>query len=139
MNVKQYLETIKRDRERMKLLNKRCKSLELDYGLHSVDYSLPKVQSSKGNPLESRVLDLLERTEEMKTDIMTLALGIDNKLSEIEALENPLHVQILFMRYAESKTMQEIADEIGYNYHYVCRIHADALKAFEAMHSKIIA
>ncbi len=136
MNAKQYLESIKRDRERIKYLKSRCETLELDYGLKAVDYSQTRVQSSFDNPLERRAWELLERTEKIKGEIISLTLEVDRKLSEIGALENGLYMQMLFMQYSENKSLKEVAEIMGYDYKYICKLNGDALRAFGAMHEK---
>lgn len=52
-------------------------------------------------------------------------------IGEIHQLTNPLYVDILYKRYVEFKGFELIADEMGYNYTYIRRMHGVALTKFD--------
>ena len=97
----------------------------------SFDYSKDRVQSSPeaGNKqiedlvdFEQSIIELIKREQLLK----------DKIISEIQLLENPIHVDLLFRRYVEMQSFERIACDLGYAYNYACNIHGDALKAFES-------
>ncbi len=140
MNAKDYLSKIKTDREHIQRLKQRKESIGMEYnGITGIDYTRERVQKSYSNAIESAAWGMLERLEQIDKDIVNITLDIDRKLSEIETLENGIYVQILFMQYSENKNLKEIAEIMGYDYKYVCKLNGDALRAFEKMYLKELA
>lgn len=50
----------------------------------------------------------------------------------IDSLDNPAHIQVLTGRYYDGKTLERLANEMGYCYRQICNFHGDALRAVEA-------
>jgi hypothetical protein len=135
MTAKDYLCKIKSDREYIRQLQARKESLHISYsGISGIDYSKDKIQSSPVNTLEQRAWDMLERMQEIDDKIIELSLNIDKKLQEIHEIGNSLYSQLLYMRYAEYKTFEQIAVDLSYDYFYVCRTHGEALRVFTAQY-----
>lgn len=96
----------------------------------SFDYSKDRVQTSatSGN---KEIEDLVDREAALKEMIRKEQKTRDMIIGQIQQLENPLHVDILFRRYVEWNAFEKIACDMGYSYNYVCNLHGDALKCFE--------
>ena len=96
----------------------------------SFDYSKDRVQSSpeSGN---KQIEDLVD-FERSIVDLIKLEQTLKDKIiGQIQQLENPIHVEILFRRYVEMQSFERIACDLGYVYNYVCNLHGDALKEFD--------
>ena len=52
-------------------------------------------------------------------------------IGQIHGLDNPQHIQILYKRYIEFKSLYKIAGEMNYSYDHIRRVHGYALQAFE--------
>ena len=52
-------------------------------------------------------------------------------IGEIQQLEKPEQMEVLYRRYVLYQGFAKIAVEMGYNYNWCCHIHGEALKAFE--------
>ena len=95
-----------------------------------IDYSKDRVQSTpeSGNKqienlvdFENGLLDLIYKETKVKHRI----------IGEIQELNNPVYVDLLFRRYVECHSFERIASDMGYAYHYVCTLHGEALKEFD--------
>lgn len=132
MSAKEYLKQIKRDREYIRQLRIRKKNLGIDYNaISGLDYSMDRVQSTPKNTLEEQGWKLLERMQTIDKEIEKTSVSVDKKLEQIQQVENSVFSQVLFMRYSEYKDLQQIADDLNYNYDYVRRVHGEALAALE--------
>lgn len=68
---------------------------------------------------------LISRIENLKADCMQRRLDIENYIAE---LENGVESSLLFKRYIEFKTWEQICEEINYSWMQTYRIHGNALK-----------
>ena len=92
-----------------------------------------EVVSSSSSPdkMTNIVAEIIKLQEELNRDVDNY---VDMKREAAELLskvENPVHYKILHSRYVLYKTWEQIADEIGYTYQWVCQLHGVALLEFE--------
>lgn len=127
MDVKKYLKEIKYKRQYLQRLRDRRASLHLDVSFGGMDYSADRIQTTPKNKIEEAMVRLSERMEELDNDIAEVSIEIDDRIRSIEKLSNDTHRNILFKRYVEDKTFEEISVELGYVYNYTCNLHGDAL------------
>ena len=127
INAKQYLRDIKHMRRRLDRLRQRRANLHLDVSFGGINYSADRVQSTPKNKIEEAMVRLSERMEALDNDIATLSIDIDDRINSIEKLNNDTHKSVLYKRYVENKTFEEISVEMGYVYNYTCNLHGDAL------------
>lgn len=132
MRAKEYLSQIKRID--LKIGQRITQLQEMRDKLHiigSFDYSKDRVQSSpeSGNKqieelvdFERELIDLIGREQQMK----------DRIISEIQQLENPIHVDLLFRRYVQCQSFERISCDMGYVYNYTLNLHGMALQEFES-------
>ena len=106
------------------------------YGIGSIDYSKDKVASSSGG--EAAFTHLLERgdklSEEIAEEIGQLWTLRNEMIEKIEQLPDDRYRNILFKRYVEYKSIEQIAVEMNYNYPYIVELHGYALRAFEKLY-----
>lgn len=127
MDVKKYLKEIKYKRQYLQRLRDRRSSLHLDVSFGGMDYSADRIQTTPKSKIEEAMVRLSERMEELDNDIAEVSIEIDDRIKSIEKLSNDTHRNILFKRYVEDKTFEEISVELGYVYNYTCNLHGDAL------------
>ncbi len=133
MTAKDYLLSIQYERKQIDRLKKRKDGLKLNYsGISGIDYTRDRVQSNPTNALENAAWDLLERIERIDNEIIDMVLDIENKLDEIQGMENPNYSEILYRCYAEGKSLKEVSIELECDYNNLTRIHKKALQAFES-------
>ena len=131
MRAKDYLDQIHRIDirvgQRITELNEMRARMTL---IEGIDYSKDRIQNTptSGNKqveeivdLEAEIIRLVETEARLKHKI----------IGEIQKLENPIYVDLLFRRYVECQPFERIACDMGYVYNYVCNLHGEALKEFE--------
>lgn len=130
MTTKQYLDRIRE--ADIKILNRthELEALRKSISLISgIDYSKDRVQSTPttGNKQIEKLIDLESELIDM------IDMAANNKhhiINQIHELEDINHIQILYKRYIEYKSFEQISCELNYAYNYVCNLHGDALKEF---------
>ena len=137
MTPKEYLMQIKKFRI---LIEQREKELDrlTEQKLGSVsgiDYGRIPVKGSRrvGASFEQAVIEALDLTEEIAglirkyTDLQHRIIG------EIQQLDKPEYIQVLYKRYVEEKRWEEISAEMGYSCDYIRHLHGWALREFEIL------
>lgn len=128
IDAKTYLKEIREKREHIQRLKDRREALHLDVSFGSINYSADKVISTPKNKLEEAMLKLSDRLERIDRTIARLSVEIDDRIESIEDLPNENHREVLFMRYVEGKSFEEISVYMKYVYNYTCNLHGEALK-----------
>lgn len=81
-----------------------------------------------GNAI-AKIVDLENEINDAIDVYIELKRAVGNS---IDKLKNADQVAVLYKRYFEQKTWEQIASEMNYSYRNVCYIHGDALKAISA-------
>ena len=114
----------------------RHKQLELEEirvaaaGLKSFDYSADRVQSSPSDQMPLHVGNLLEAEKEYQQMFDTFWDLYHTIVRQIETLDDARYADVLYARYVSWEPLRKIADDMRYDYDYLCRLHGRALKAF---------
>ena len=91
-----------------------------------------RVQSSGG---KSKMADAVERIVDMEAEIDRLVDNLINLKKEviqvIERLDSPTEYNVLHMKYIQYMSLQEIADEYGYDYGWATTTHGRALRSVQ--------
>ncbi len=74
---------------------------------------------------------IIERRDFLKDKIQQETLKKNCIIDQIRALDNPIYIKILYKRYEKEKKLIDIANELGYEYDYMRRLHGKALQAFQ--------
>lgn len=137
MTAKQYLSQVER-------LNKMISNkLSEIYQLKSMASNISvlndgfKIQSSgekdRIGDMVSQIVDL-ERDTQKYVDIYMEIL--QKVIMQIDSMPKETHYKVLFAKYIENKTFDIIAEEMGYSWRQVMRIHGAALSEFEMMYGE---
>ena len=130
-DAKTYLKEIREKRHHIERLKERREALHLDVSFGSMDYSADRIQNSPKNKLEEAAVKLFERIERIDKTIARLSVEVDDRIESIENLSNESHRNMLFKRYVEDKSFEEISVEMQYAYNYTCNLHGEALKELQ--------
>lgn len=97
----------------------------------SFDYSKDRIQTSAetGNRQIENIVDLEAEIQRLIKEEQDLKHKI---ISQIQQLEDANYVEILYRRYVEMQSFEQISCDLNYAYHYVCTLHGEALKTFSA-------
>lgn len=128
MKAKEYLQGIKR-------LDRLIESLTSEYvAMRSLALKTTacndgeRVQSSGSqDKMADAVIRLIKQQEKINKSIDRYINMRANIHEVICMLDDPNHITILYKRYFEYKSWEQIAYEMGYTYRWVTKIHGNAL------------
>lgn len=132
MTTKQYLNQI--DRINRTIKNKLSEIYQLKTMVCSISVSSDesKVQtSSDKDKMGSAVAKIVDLENEINEIIDVYAVKRERIISQIEAISDVMEYQVLFSRYIENKTFEQIAEDNEYSVRQIIRIHGNALVEFE--------
>ena len=132
--IKRFDELIaQRQRELRDIKRRRCDLRAMDYAGIKVQTSpnagSSTAQSDRIIDIELEISALIDRFIRERSEIIAM----------IQALRHPDYAGVLYRRYVEYKSFDDIADEMALSYVRVTHIHLDALAAFERKYSDKIA
>lgn len=98
----------------------------------SVRYDKDRVQqSSTGDKVSDGVIRYIDKEREIDAMIDEL-VDLKHKITgEIEQLNDPRHVELLFLRYVQCMTFEQIAVSMDYSFRQILRLHGSALQEFD--------
>lgn len=89
-------------------------------------------EAVSGGSNQDKLGDTIAKIVDMEADIDrridTLCDMKQTAMRMIDRLQNPNHVKILYKRYFQYKTLEQISVEMGYSYRNICYIHGKALQ-----------
>lgn len=92
-----------------------------------------KVQTSLSG--SSRQCDMIEKYVDLQAEIDSeIDRYVDLKhkiINEIHQLSDPRYVEVLHRRYVDGEKFEKISVDMNYGYEWICRLHGQALLAFE--------
>lgn len=106
----------------------------MSMGGASLDANHIRTDSPDPDPLASKVsryVDLLNETNDMINDLVELKHRI---IGQIQMLDDAKYMDVLWKRYVDLKTFDQIADEMNYSVRHITSIHGRALQMFEEIH-----
>lgn len=134
MTPKEYLSQI---RKLKLLIEQRQKELDLLAeknlsALSGIDYSRISVKGSRsgGAHFEQTAIKAADLGEEVAALIRKYTDLQHKIIGEIQALDRPEYMQVLYKRYVEEKRWNEIASEMGYSCDHIRHLHGWALHEF---------
>lgn len=74
-------------------------------------------------------IDEMER--EVDSEIDRFVDAKHKIINQIHELTNPLHIEILYKKYVEFKSLELVSVEMNYTYQYIVEVHGYALKEFQ--------
>ena len=132
MTTKQYLNQI--DRINRMINNKLAEVYQLKTMVCSISVSVneDKVQSSSDkDKLGSAVAKIVDLENEINKAIDIYVDKKERIVSQIDSIKDIMEYQVLFSRYIEYKTFEQIAEDNDYSVRQILRIHGNALVEFE--------
>ena len=106
-------------------------------GIRAMQYDTDKVQVSPADRLCADVARYTDFSEKINKEINRFIEAKNRVIEQIQGLQNPVYVQVLFKVYVQYKTLKEATPEIGLSYSTVLIKHAEALNAFYNMYTPL--
>ena len=137
MTAKQYLSQISR-------LNKMiANKLSEIYQIKSMALNISvlneedKVQTSGS---KDRIGDMVAKMVDLEKEAQSYVDAYTDlrrkTIMQIDSMPKDTHYKVLFSKYIEDKTFDVIAEEMGYSWRQVIRIHGAALTEFEKLYGE---
>ncbi len=141
MTAKEYLSQIRICDINIRQREQELAELEAEiYNISAVDTSKERVMGGKGLDITDcigKCVDLKAEIQKAKTELLALKNRIIGEiqairhLSGLKAETKALYINILYMRYVDNKGLEDIAEELNYDYGYIRHKHGWALKCFD--------
>lgn len=141
MKAKEYLQQLQRLDT---MINQKIKELGdlrlMSQSVSDIDYSKERVQSSPSGdaPFVKPVLRMIELEQEINAEIDRFVDEKHEIINQIQALQNPKHIDILYKHYVEFKRLEIVAVEMNFTYQYIVELHGTALKEFQLTHENLL-
>lgn len=135
MNRKQKIEYLKRYRRSQRKI--KCIEMELEeleaYALNiSPKISQAKVQVSQTPDKFTELIIKKEQLVNRLNEQQATALEVMAKIiSVIDTVENPLYQAILVRKYISGASLDDIAEELNYDYSWTTRLHIRAIDSIK--------
>lgn len=138
MQAKQYLKELKRLDT---CVNQKLQEKSALYTRTGTSWSGQERVQASGDA--GRMPDLIQRIVSLEAEInRQIDTFVDLKhqmIDQIQALESETFVALLFKRYVEFKSLEQIAVEMHYTFPYVRKLHGYALREFQRVCGDAIA
>lgn len=132
MEAKEYLQEIKKFDESIN--QKQAEYDGIKKGrtyIGGMDYSLDRVQTSPDGAGFAKISDrLMDLQMEINEEIDRFYEMRHERINQIQQLSKVEYITILFKKYVEYKSIEQISCEMGFVYNYTCSLHGYALKEF---------
>lgn len=141
MKAKEYLQQLQRLDT---MINQKIKELGdlrlMSQSVGGIDYSKERVQSNPSGdaPFVKPVLRMIELEQEINAEIDRFVDEKHEIINQIQALQNPKYIDILYKHYVEFKRLEIVAVEMNFTYQYIVELHGTALKEFQLTHENLL-
>ena len=131
MTAKEYLGQIRHIRVMIAAREEKIQELRVRVVHCTAELSLsPKMRRANGR-LSEVVAQICDMERQMVKEQLRLTQKEAELITRIEALDEPVYVQLLTLRYVNCKTWEQIATAMDYNCSWLMRLHKRALAYFE--------
>ena len=140
MDAKTYLEQVKVLDIKIKQLEDRLACLrETAGGAAAIrDDNLTVQVSVQNDIVEKNVLQLVEMQEKIFLEKVRLESTKNAIVEQIQALNDARYVDLLYKRYINLESFEQISVDMSYDYTYTRALHGEAIGYFETYYSNIL-
>lgn len=140
MTAREYLSEVQRLQTIIEQKQERIKEIrESASTVRTVRFDLEKVQGGgQTDRIGEAVAKIVDLETEVENDMMNLLYRQHEIVNQIQKVNNPLYMRLLFKRYYEGKDFKTIAKETRLTYDYIKCLHKPALKAFETANKEVL-
>ena len=132
LTAKQYLEQLRvLDTKINQKLRELDNLIAVATNTGAIDYSKDKVQTSSQNAQEEKICKYVDLDAEINREIDIYVNERHKIINQIHELKNVDYITLLYKRYVEYKSLEQICVEMHFSYVYVRKMHGYALKNFE--------
>ena len=135
MRAKEYLYQLKDASKLIETLTEECERLKNTSQNQAIRYDSIKIKAPKNEtgPQESSYISLEGLTIKVENELKKLA-NIETRALDVIAQIKDLRLRtVLIKYYIQNKTFEQTAVEMDLTYRWVCELHGQALKEFDAL------
>ena len=134
MTAKEYLEQIRNYEKRISHIQEEIERLEaVATNTTQTLTGMPHNPSPSQSRMADAVCKLIDKQEELRKEMVQLETLRTEVTAIIAQLSNPDERDVLYKRYIESKTWEDIAIEMYFSKRMIYYHHNAALKSFETI------
>ncbi len=131
MTAKEYLNQIRALKHKIDHRQEQIDELRASVAYPgAIDYAKDKIQSSNKRNMDDIVACYLDKYDLLEKDMSTYIMLKDKIIREVENLDNISFSNLLYKRYIEFKSLEQIAVEMCYSYDRTRHMHGYALQEF---------
>lgn len=90
-----------------------------------------RVQTTPRDRLSEEITRIVDLEKEINSDLGAMLMLRNKIINEIQSMDNPVYIDILYKRYVQYKSLEEIAVEMSYSYTRLRHLHGRALQGFK--------
>ena len=90
-----------------------------------------RVQTTPRDRLSEEITRIVDLEKEINSDLGAMLMLRNKIINEIQSMDNPVYKNILYKRYVQYKSLEEIAVEMSYSYTRLRHLHGRALQGFK--------
>lgn len=107
-------------------------------GTGGIDYSAVRVDHSASNNQMDKIINVVDLENEYRKQLTELHLLKRKIIDRINRVEDARFHRLLFLRYIERHTLEQISREMQYDYQWVRELHRKALDDFYYKNQDIV-
>lgn len=131
MTAKEYLSRIRKLKHDIKVLEDVITEIRNEAaGVKAIDYSKDKIQVSPTNKVEDLIIKAIEKENKLSKTKEKYINELVKITTQLTSLERAEYSELLYKRYIEFKSLEEIAVEMNYSYDRIRHMHGWALMDF---------
>lgn len=131
MKAKDYLLQVRRINKLIELKQSEINKLNLYLGVKAVNYEAERVQSSNTMDRTDLICKIVDFEIELKEYIKQLIDLKKEIMQTIDKLDDADLIKLLYLRYFDFKTWEEIAITMNYSYRWILKLHGISLQKIE--------
>lgn len=131
MKAKDYLLQVRRINKLIELKQNEINKLNLYLGVKAVNYEGERVQSSNTMDRTDLICKIVDFEIELKEYIKQLIDLKKEIMQTIDKLDDADLIKLLYLRYFDFKTWEEIAITMNYSYRWILKLHGISLQKIE--------
>lgn len=131
MKAKDYLLQVRRINKLIELKQNEINKLNLYLGVKAVNYEAERVQSSNTTDRTDLICKIVDFEIELKEYIKQLIDLKKEIMQTIDKLDDADLIKLLYLRYFDFKTWEEIAITMNYSYRWILKLHGISLQKIE--------
>lgn len=136
MKAKEYLLQVERVVKLINIKQKEIDKLRLMTEYKAVRYDIERVSGGTPTDRTDIICKIVDYEIELKKDIEKLVELKKEIIKTIETINNADYVTLLYLRYFEFKTWEEISIDMHFSYRWVLIMHGRALNEVEKLISQ---